>query len=610
MAKTFQIKRGAKSTMPTLAQGELGFVTDANAEELYIGNGSQNIQIARQDAVDNLAEKVVQADLGVNDETDPAYVKNRTHYIDSEYQEVFAYTELTCSLYGDTTEFYYKQLGDADIGNDDNTYIVELDGVKYQMTGTELYSTNVVVNKVAPEDGEPPFGFYSGYLGAGTYVECILIYSTSASHTLAIEKVVETVISLDDKYIPTTVPVIQSAAVGQTILVKAVDEDGKPTEWEASDINALPIEGGTITGPDIYLNNGTGRLMSNGDATQIEVWETAGDDSKRRILTLYDNDAKENVSEALTITDRKDGVNTEYKIYGEHNKPTPGMLGAVSKTGDAMTGNLHIQDTTNNAESFFQHYDHRTILAARNVINDGANERMLQISDSTTAAPLTGALQLVDTVDGTKSYYNIIHEGNKELIKPSDIGATAEGHTHKATEVGALPIEGGTITGTSIYLNGGTGRVASNGDAAQIEAWTTVSDDSERRILAVYDKGAKDSVASALVLTDRVGSANTEYKIYGEHNKPSPADIGAAATSHGNHVPTTETANNARFLRNDNTWQTVTPANIGAATIADIDDLQAQLDAMASLAITVHTGTEEPTSNMGEDGDLYVYTGG
>lgn len=39
-----------------------------------------------------------------------------------------------------------------------------------------------------------------------------------------------------------------------------------------------------------------------------------------------------------------------------------------------------------------------------------------------------------------------------------------------------------------------------------------------------------------------------------------------AAKSHGYHVPTPQTANNAKFLRNDNTWQTVTPANIGAAT--------------------------------------------
>ena len=44
-----------------------------------------------------------------------------------------------------------------------------------------------------------------------------------------------------------------------------------------------------------------------------------------------------------------------------------------------------------------------------------------------------------------------------------------------------------------------------------------------------------------------------------------PANIGAAASSHGNHVPTTQTASNKVFLRNDNTWQTVTPANIGAA---------------------------------------------
>ncbi len=43
------------------------------------------------------------------------------------------------------------------------------------------------------------------------------------------------------------------------------------------------------------------------------------------------------------------------------------------------------------------------------------------------------------------------------------------------------------------------------------------------------------------------------------------SDVGAAATSHGNHVPTKETANNKIFLRNDNTWQEVTPANIGAA---------------------------------------------
>jgi len=53
---------------------------------------------------------------------------------------------------------------------------------------------------------------------------------------------------------------------------------------------------------------------------------------------------------------------------------------------------------------------------------------------------------------------------------------------------------------------------------------------------------------------------SNNYKTY-----CTPANIGAAAASHGNHVPATQTASNSVFLRNDNTWATVTPANIGAA---------------------------------------------
>ena len=72
---------------------------------------------------------------------------------------------------------------------------------------------------------------------------------------------------------------------------------------------------------------------------------------------------------------------------------------------------------------------------------------------------------------------------------------------------------------------------------------------------------------------------------------------GKAASSHGNHVPTTQTANNAVFLRNDNTWQTVTPANIGAAasshnqaasTITD-GTLAGQVVANATAVATVGT---------------------
>lgn len=40
---------------------------------------------------------------------------------------------------------------------------------------------------------------------------------------------------IKEEYIPDSVPQVQTAAVGQTIVVSEVDEDGKPTKWEARD---------------------------------------------------------------------------------------------------------------------------------------------------------------------------------------------------------------------------------------------------------------------------------------------------------------------------------------------------------------------------------------
>ena len=70
------------------------------------------------------------------------------------------------------------------------------------------------------------------------------------------------------------------------------------------------------------------------------------------------------------------------------------------------------------------------------------------------------------------------------------------------------------------------------------------------------------------VTPSQIGAAasghNHDDKYYTETEMDTKLS-GKANTSHGNHVPTTQTANNAKFLRNDNTWQNVTPANIGAA---------------------------------------------
>lgn len=67
------------------------------------------------------------------------------------------------------------------------------------------------------------------------------------------------------------------------------------------------------------------------------------------------------------------------------------------------------------------------------------------------------------------------------------------------------------------------------------------------------------------VLATKAASSHTHDDRYYTESEVDSKLSGKANSSHGNHVPTAETANNAKFLRNDNTWQTVTPANIGAA---------------------------------------------
>ena len=59
---------------------------------------------------------------------------------------------------------------------------------------------------------------------------------------------------------------------------------------------------------------------------------------------------------------------------------------------------------------------------------------------------------------------------------------------------------------------------------------------------------------------------------YNTKNKPTPAEIGAAAASHGNHVPTTQTADARKFLRNDNTWQSLPTASTSATGIVQLND--------------------------------------
>ena len=76
-----------------------------------------------------------------------------------------------------------------------------------------------------------------------------------------------------------------------------------------------------------------------------------------------------------------------------------------------------------------------------------------------------------------------------------------------------------------------------------------------------------------------------------------------APVSHGNHVPATQTANNKIFLRCDNTWHTITPAEIGAQPAGSY---AATNHTHSGYATASHTHPYLPTSGGTISGALTV----
>ena len=77
---------------------------------------------------------------------------------------------------------------------------------------------------------------------------------------------------------------------------------------------------------------------------------------------------------------------------------------------------------------------------------------------------------------------------------------------------------------------------------------------------SISGNSLKEDIAN---LSNTLSSHTHDDRYYTESEIDEKLDT-KANTSHGNHVPTVQTVDNATFLRNDNTWAKVTPENIGA----------------------------------------------
>ena len=123
-------------------------------------------------------------------------------------------------------------------------YAVIYNGTEYTgiVKWNEIIYTNVVgnesLNSLGNDTGEPFF-----FNNTKPNQECFLFFDTNGEHTISVYLVEDEIHPINEEYIPTTVPVVPTAAVGQTIAVKSVDENDKPTEWET-------IDPWTITSPN------------------------------------------------------------------------------------------------------------------------------------------------------------------------------------------------------------------------------------------------------------------------------------------------------------------------------------------------------------------------
>lgn len=195
---------------------------------------------------------------------------------------------------------------------------------------------------------------------------------------------------------------------------------GNPHETTAEDVGALPIEGGKLTGEGVVLGDGTGKVSSGQNYIQLDVFDDDESYDNRRKLVL-NGVRNTQLADCLVLTDVENGEQTNYVLYGTHNKPTAMDVGAVSTKGDTMIGALTIDKSTDWGQIILQsvagHYraletdDSRVRIDVRDdKLTTG--RRYIDILSNVGETSFAKAMKFVQTKDGTTKSEYVLHTGN------------------------------------------------------------------------------------------------------------------------------------------------------------------------------------------------------
>lgn len=197
------------------------------------------------------------------------------------------------------------------------------------------------------------------------------------------------------------------------------------------------------------------------------------------------------------------------------------------------------------------------------------------------------------------------------LIAPNTVGSIPSGYTNKEITLVNNAIVS-NVTG-SLSGNASTATKATQDSAGQQINTTYIKGLSVSGKTITYTKGDgttgtittqdtnttySQATSSALGLVKLYTSTGTATDGTMTQAAINTALNGKANSSHGTHVPTPQTASNTKFLRNDNTWQDVTAANIGAATAGQLTVTNANIGTLSNLETSAKNSLVDATNEL------------
>lgn len=353
------------------------------------------------------------------------------------------------------------------------------------------------------------------------------------------------------------------------------------------------IAGARIT--DLF-NTSSGKPTSAKSATSASSATKAtyaSDDTKTtigtRFSTLADAVEKTNTDLATAETTLQDNIDSLSTTVASNKSTTDSEISKI-KDGRTKVSKAALADTATVAQdlqnlSLDSSSDDTVRLTWGNnnstafKITAGAISGV--IDSAKTVTQNIGAYKIDDIFTGTVAKKAVQLNTKRDLITKLDSTSSAEFDGTTSINIG--------VSGTLPLANGGTGATTAAGVLTNLGLTATVGelnhvDGVTGNIQTQLDgkqtkiSGGASTITSSNLSVNRALISNANGKVAVSDTsaieigylKNAKSNIqtqldGKAAKSHGNHVPTVETANNAKFLRNDNTWATVTPANIGAA---------------------------------------------